>query len=36
LAGRLLEWRANRSLQQMCEDAWRWQQMNPDGFAGQD
>ena len=36
LAGRLLEWRASRSLQQMCEDAWRWQQMNPDGFAGQD
>jgi UDP-glucose 4-epimerase len=35
LAGRLLEWRASRSLQQMCEDAWRWQQMNPDGFAGQ-
>jgi len=34
LAGRLLEWRASRSLQQMCDDAWRWQQMNPDGFGG--
>ena len=34
LAGRLLEWRASRSLQQMCDDTWRWQQRNPDGFGG--
>lgn len=33
LARRLLGWHANRSLQQMCEDTWRWQQMNPEGFG---
>jgi UDP-glucose 4-epimerase len=26
LAQRLLGWRATRSLDQMCEDTWRWQQ----------
>jgi UDP-glucose 4-epimerase len=34
LAARLLDWRAIRSLAAMCEDAWRWQAMNPEGFAG--
>jgi UDP-glucose 4-epimerase len=34
LAGKLLNWRASRSLREMCEDTWRWQQMNPDGFGG--
>ena len=24
-AGRLLGWKARRSLEQMCEDAWRWE-----------
>jgi UDP-glucose 4-epimerase len=33
LAGRLLEWRATRSLATMCEDAWRWQSLNPEGFS---
>ena len=32
LAYRLLGWRTNRSLIQMCEDAWRWQQQNPQGY----
>ena len=32
LSGRLLGWRAEQSLERMCEDAWRWQSMNPDGF----
>lgn len=29
----LLGWRAERSLDKMCEDAWRWQSMNPNGYA---
>lgn len=33
-AARLLGWRAERGLEQMCRDAWRWQSMNPDGYAG--
>ncbi len=32
-ADRLLRWRAQKNLADMCEDAWRWQQMNPDGYA---
>jgi len=32
LAHRLLGWRATRSLEQMCADAWRWQSLNPDGY----
>jgi UDP-glucose 4-epimerase len=31
-AERELEWRAERSLQDACNDAWRWQSQNPDGF----
>jgi len=33
LAGELLKWRASRSLEQMCEDSWRWQSTNPAGYA---
>ena len=29
-----LDWKAGRGLSQMCEDAWRWQSQNPDGFKG--
>ena len=29
----LLGWRAERGLQEMCEDAWRWQSGNPNGYA---
>jgi len=32
LAGKLLGWRATRSLDDMCADAWRWQSRNPDGY----
>ncbi len=28
----LLGWTAQRGLQQMCDDAWRWQQGNPKGY----
>ncbi len=33
LAERLLGWRAQRGLAAMCEDSWRWQSLNPQGFA---
>ena len=29
----LLGWRAERNLETMCQDAWRWQSNNPNGFA---
>ena len=32
-AERDLGWTASRSLEDMCTDAWRWQQRNPDGYA---
>ena len=32
-AERVLGWRAQRDLQAMCEDAWRWQSGNPRGYA---
>jgi UDP-glucose 4-epimerase len=32
LAERELGWRAERDLDAMVQDAWRWQRMNPDGF----
>ena len=27
-----LGWKAERDLQEMCEDSWRWQKNNPDGY----
>jgi UDP-glucose 4-epimerase len=33
LAERELGWRAQYNLQRMCEDSWRWQQQNPEGYA---
>ncbi|MEZ5651792.1 MAG: UDP-glucose 4-epimerase GalE [Burkholderiaceae bacterium] len=33
LAERLLNWRAERGIEQMCEDGWRWQHGHPEGFA---
>ena len=32
LAERVLGWKAKRSLEEMCADAWRWQSRNPDGY----
>jgi UDP-glucose 4-epimerase len=32
-AAKLLDWRAARSLNQMCVDGWRWQTMNPNGYT---
>lgn len=28
----LFEWKAERSIKDMCRDSWRWQLNNPDGF----
>jgi len=33
LAHSLLGWRARHDLSRMCADSWRWQSMNPNGFA---
>ncbi|TVQ03414.1 MAG: UDP-glucose 4-epimerase GalE [Balneolaceae bacterium] len=27
-----LNWKTNRNLENMCRDAWNWQQKNPDGY----
>ena len=32
-AERELGWKAEYDLQKMCEDAWRWQSRNPNGFS---
>lgn len=32
LALRRLNWRAVKSLEEMCQDTWRWQTMNPNGY----
>jgi UDP-glucose 4-epimerase len=32
LAQKELGWRAQKSLQDMCADAWRWQVNNPNGY----
>jgi UDP-glucose 4-epimerase len=29
-----LGWKAERGIEKMCEDMWRWQSMNPYGFKG--
>jgi UDP-glucose 4-epimerase len=34
LAWELLGWRAERGIDEMCADAWRWQSSNPKGYAG--
>jgi len=28
-----LGWKANRGIDQMCEDTWRWQKNNPNGYS---
>lgn len=34
LAEALLGWRAEKTLEEMVSDAWRWQQNNPEGYQG--
>lgn len=33
LAKKELGWVAERDIKEMCEDSWRWQRMNPNGFS---
>ncbi|MCU0841774.1 MAG: UDP-glucose 4-epimerase GalE [Thiobacillaceae bacterium] len=33
LAAELFGWRAERGVAAMCEDSWRWQSMNPEGYG---
>jgi UDP-glucose 4-epimerase len=33
LAKSLLNWQAEKDLEDMVRDAWRWQQQNPEGFS---
>jgi len=32
LAEKELKWKAIRSVDKFCEDAWRWQSRNPNGY----
>jgi UDP-glucose 4-epimerase len=32
LAEKLFGWRAQRTVEQMCKDGWRWQSANPNGY----
>lgn len=32
LANKELKWKAQKTLQNMCDDAWKWQKMNPNGY----
>src|SRR5690606_14648292 len=32
-AERMLDWRAEKDIDAMCADAWRWQKNNPNGYA---
>ncbi len=32
LAKQLMGWQTRRSIEQMCEDTWRWQSNNPNGY----
>ena len=34
-AHRLLNWKAERTLEDMCRDGWRWQSQNPQGYGTQ-
>ena len=33
LASTELDWKAEKGLQDMCADSWRWQRKNPDGYS---
>ncbi|HHH50903.1 MAG TPA: UDP-glucose 4-epimerase GalE [Campylobacterales bacterium] len=33
-AKEVLDWSATRGLDEMCEDSWRWQSQNPNGYRG--
>ena len=31
-AAEILNWKVECELDEMCEDTWRWQSQNPDGY----
>lgn len=33
LAGKVLQWKAEKTLADMCRDSWNWQQQNPIGYS---
>lgn len=33
-AAKVLGWKAERGLEEMCADTWRWQSQNPEGYRG--
>ena len=33
LAKKLLNWEATKTIEDMCQDSWRWQSNNPDGYG---
>lgn len=33
-AENILGWKAERGIEAMCQDHWRWQERNPEGFKG--
>ena len=33
-AADLLDWKAERGIDEMCADHWRWQEANPEGYGG--
>ena len=33
-AEKLLGWKAEKNLEDMCRDTWRWQKQNPNGYRG--
>lgn len=35
LAEKELGWKAEKTIEDMCRDSWRWQQKNPEGYAGE-
>jgi UDP-glucose 4-epimerase len=35
-AKEILGWSATKNIQEMCEDSWRWQSQNPNGYANSD
>jgi len=31
-AKEVLDWSATKNIHEMCEDSWKWQSMNPNGY----
>jgi UDP-glucose 4-epimerase len=34
LAFAILDWKAQKTIEEACADSWRWQSANPDGYKG--